>query len=181
MQYSNYGTGKTSPKGKARVTAEGGITTSRMFVREARERAQEEEMINKLNTIEQRMNQCSSQKQIKLRMQSHQLRAKNMENQNRLEQQRNEEQLANQKNREQLEQKKNKRMKAIQQEYEAQTNDFENYRYKKEVQKEKIEMQKALNKCQTEKLHGALMEKVEREKMILEGQRDEQIIQNLKK
>ena len=52
LQYSNYGTGKTSPKGNARVTAEGGITTSRMFVREARERAQEEEMIQKLNTIE---------------------------------------------------------------------------------------------------------------------------------
>ena len=64
---------------------------------------------------------------------------------------------------------------------EAQTNDYENYKYKKEVQKEKIEMQKALNKCQTEKLHGALLEKVEREKMILEGQRDEQIVQNLKK
>ena len=42
-------------------------------------------------------------------------------------------------------------------------------------------MQKALNKCQTEKLHGALAEKVEREKMILEGQRDVQIVQNLKK
>lgn len=104
-----------------------------------------------------------------------------MENQNRLEMQRTEEQLTVEKNREALEQKKNKRIKAIQNELEAQTNDYENYKYKKEVQKEKIEMQKALNKCQTEKLHGALAEKVEREKMILEGQRDEQIVQNLKK
>ena len=114
-------------------------------------------------------------------MQQSHLRAKNMENQNRLEMQRTEEQLTVEKNREALEQKKNKRIKAIQNELEAQTNDYENYKYKKEVQKEKIEMQKALNKCQTEKLHGALAEKVEREKMILEGQRDEQIVQNLKK
>ena len=64
MVNSQYGgnTGKNSPghlwasssKG-ARVTAEGGMTTSRMFVREAREKAQEQEMMEKLNKIEQRM------------------------------------------------------------------------------------------------------------------------------
>ena len=37
------------------------------------------------------------------------------------------------KNREVLEQKKNKRIKALQNELEAQTNDYENYKYKKEV------------------------------------------------
>ena len=72
MANSQYGgnTGKISPrhlwtsssKSNARVTAEGGITTSRMFVREAREKAQEQEMIEKLNKIEQRMKQCQSEK-----------------------------------------------------------------------------------------------------------------------
>ena len=53
--------------------------------------------------------------------------------------------------------------------------------YKKEVQNERVEMQKALNKCQTEKLKEALQDKIDREKEILEGQKDYQIVLNLKK
>ena len=64
-----YGTVKASPCHRSlnydhfsrkpyRQTAEGGKTTSRMFVREARERQQEAEIEENLNKIETRMQDC---------------------------------------------------------------------------------------------------------------------------
>ena len=108
-----YGTVKASPcdrnlnydqfsRKPSRQTAEGGKTTSRMFVREARERQQEAEIEENLNKIETRMQHCQSQKRLKLRIQSDMLRAKNMSNQNRLDQQRYDEVLKNERKRDRL-------------------------------------------------------------------------------
>jgi len=58
MYNSMYGTGKTSPYPNCRVTAEGGITSSRMHVREARERQQEAQIEYELQRIEQKMKLC---------------------------------------------------------------------------------------------------------------------------
>ena len=56
-----------------------------MFLREARERQQEAELEEQLNEIESRMQQCQSEKKLKLRVRSDMVRAKNMQHQNRLE------------------------------------------------------------------------------------------------
>ena len=114
MSSTYYGTVKASPCHRnlnydhfsskpPRQTAEGGKTTSRMFVREARERQQEAEIEQKLNNIETRMQDRQLQKRLKLRDKSDMLRARNTSNQNRLDQQRYEEVLKNDKKRERLE------------------------------------------------------------------------------
>ena len=105
---------------------------------------------------------------MKLRAKSDHLKAINQQNEQRLDQQRYEEVVSSQKKNERLEQVKNKRLKGIKQEYEEQTNNYEDYKYKKEVQKHRIDQQKALNKCQTEKLHEQLQDKVDREQAILD-------------
>ena len=95
MQCSAYGTATASPcpreadlawSGRqSRIPAAGGQTKSRMFLREARERQQEAELEEQLNEIESRMQQCQSEKKLKLRVRSDMVRAKNMQHQNRLE------------------------------------------------------------------------------------------------